>query len=257
MERELPQIALKGTVFLVDASNGLLVEQANKQNALAISNMSVLDDGYGFWYDTQRRSFSKEGSQGENSVWVTVKWLTELDPDAMAAKYGKLPEAVLGKSDYEVIVDQEVVRKRMEGVLPILDIDGNTYVVDTEQRAFRPTVDIPVIRFSDNDYYADKVRIAYDQVGRQPKILDFREIVEFPKDTIAVEFPGIKSLDPIGFYGKDCAYLKDYLMETPPKLEYRAKVIPWEETDVPRLIERNKKWKLDEGKKGKGRGMGR
>jgi len=78
-----------------------------------------------------------------------------------------------------------------------------------------------------------------------PKTFEFEElddkITEYPKDLIAVQFPLLQKLDPVG-WNREHGYRLTYrLKEFGVRSHFNAKVVPWEKTDLPYLINYNLK----------------
>jgi hypothetical protein len=51
-----------------------------------------------------------------------------LDPVGMAAKYNLPLDSLDRKTDYDIIVDNELVQKRLNGFLPVIDIAGHDFL---------------------------------------------------------------------------------------------------------------------------------
>src|SRR3546814_458015 len=128
--RQLPEIEIGGTLFIVDVRENKLREKANPENELYVFDMHINDDGYSFWYNRQEKNFGPIQIQTPDNILISIKPLVELDPVGMAEKYGISLADLEGKTDYDVMVDQKALELRLAGSLPNIDISGHTFYVD-------------------------------------------------------------------------------------------------------------------------------
>ncbi|RLJ75102.1 hypothetical protein [Pedobacter alluvionis] len=242
MERELPLITIEGTDFLVDVNKLELREKANPKNIIAYEDMEEVDDGYSFRYSR----LEKNVSINVNLEVVTIKIpeFVKLDPEGMAAKYNI--DDVNGKTDFEVMVDQEAYDLRVKkGMLPTVEIAGHTFYVDMRMDKLRPKDEFlsKGIVFSDIESYYDRDKREYT-IPYNPKTYEFQEpdyvnIKEFPKDLIAVSFPHERLLDRIGWNRKYFDDLKSGLLKCGLNLRFTAKRVPWKKTFLAGVIQIN------------------
>ena len=92
-------------------------------------------------------------------------------------------------------------------------------------------------------YYQDKrtYTIPYNPKTREFQESDYRNIKEFPKDLIAIQFPAERFLDKIGWNKQYGLVPTHGLAKQGLKLQSKAKQIPWEKTFVADLVKRNLK----------------
>ena len=198
----LPTINIEGTDFLVDVNKLELSEIGNPKNTISIFQMLDLGDGYKFSYGLQEKNIPHLYS-GNEKITVTIPEFVTLDPQGMAAKYNIAD--VRGKSDFDLMVDQDALRKRIRlGQLPTVDIAGHIFYADARIDLLRPKDDYTTmgICFSEIEHYFDEEKncyiIPYNPATHQFQELDYDTITQYPKDLLAVEFPHEYTLDPIG-----------------------------------------------------------
>ncbi|SHM89854.1 hypothetical protein [Flavobacterium chilense] len=144
------------------------------------------------------------------------------------------------------MVDQKAFDLRInKGLLPTIEIAGHTFYVDVRMDKLRPKDDFlsKGIVFSDIESYYDGDKrtyiIPYNPKTHQFQEPDYRTIVGFPKDLIAVEFPSERLLDRIGWNRKYGMDIKHGLVKQGLKLQFIAKNVPWKETFLLNLIKSN------------------
>ena len=134
-----------------------------------------------------------------------------------------------------------------KGVLPTVDIAGHTFYVDLRMNMLRPKDDFlsKGIKFSKVESYYDlearTYTIPYNPTTHEFQEPDYKNIKELPKDLIAVEFPSERLLDRIGWNRKYGFELTHGLVHQGLKLQFEAKLIPWEKTFLVDLIKSNLK----------------
>ncbi|PZO35054.1 MAG: hypothetical protein DCE86_00170 [Flavobacteriaceae bacterium] len=236
MERKLPVITIEGTDFIVDVENMLLRELERKPNSISIFHMKEVEGGYQFIYDKLERNISIWSTASEMHVVVDIPELVKLDPVGMSDKYG-VPIGELGtKTDFELMVDQEALKRRLGGELPTIEILGDIFFVDIENDRFRPVGDAQSDGISITEleqYYNGEKEayvIPYNRETRTVEKLSDDEISSIPVSMVAVRIPFELQLDPIGFhrrwYGKEeSQFLKEYNV----RLQFKAEVLSWEE----------------------------
>src|SRR3546814_10368952 len=71
--RQLPEIEIGGTLFIVDVRENKLREKANPENELYVFDMHINDDGYSFWYNRQEKSFGPIQIQTPDNILISIK----------------------------------------------------------------------------------------------------------------------------------------------------------------------------------------
>lgn len=178
---------------------------------------------------------------------ISIPNLTQLDPERMAQKYNKTIEYVKCRTDFELtIVPGTLLDLRWnKKTLPILDIAGHHFFVDTDLNILRPKDD-----FKSKGISLEEIREYYDRTAHafiipyNPKTHEFQEIdhlsiTELPREVIIVKFPHLQTLDRVGWNVKHgfgpahCIEEKDF------QLHFKALTLPWEATNIPNSIKLN------------------
>lgn len=242
MERQLPIYTIEGTDFEVDVKQQLLKEVSAPDNIIHFIQMKDHGTHYSLTYDLEGRNLP---GLGDPFVTVDIPPLKDLDPEGMAEHFGYKQEELAGKTDFEIIVDQEALAERLTGRQPMIEfIPGHEYYVALHWGLLEPTdLMYDRIKLDDIDYCfieeLNKYWITYDPESRKVIDLDTAALVQVPNNLTVLEIPGDSKLDPYRYaikYGLD---YKQILRENPIEMKMKARVVPWEETAVDHLIERN------------------
>jgi hypothetical protein len=255
MKRELPEIKIEGTQYQFDINQMALLEKERPKWRLLLEDMKDCGTHYEFVYnrnskrlDQTKTSYGINASDIANEIFTTVKipQISKMDPLGMCKKYNCSLEDTRQKTDFEIMVDQKAFDLRInKGLLPTIEIAGHTFYVDVRMDKLRPKDDFlsQGIVFSDIESYYDGDKrtytIPYNPKTHQFQEPNYRTIVEFPKDLIAVEFPSERLLDRIGWNRKYGLDIKHGLVKQGLKLEFIAKSVPWKETFLLNLIKSN------------------
>ncbi|QRY55576.1 hypothetical protein [Sphingobacterium siyangense] len=242
MERELPVITIEETDFMVDVHNITLKEQGNEDNTISIFHMRELKRGYEFIYDKLTKSMSLWTAVDENRVVVAIPEMVDLDPIGMSLKYGVPVEELQTKNDFELMVDQEALRRRLDGELPIIEIEGHSFIVDLANNRLAPSRDTgaPGISFAAIEACYDDEKEAYiitfntKEGAYQP--VDFEKINVLPEDIVAVSIPFELQLDPIGFNQKYGSEEFQFLKEYNVALQIKAQEVSWQKFGLPNHV---------------------
>ncbi|MBS1526064.1 MAG: hypothetical protein JST19_10475 [Bacteroidetes bacterium] len=245
MKRELPVYNIQGTDFVIEAQNLLLREKANPANTISFFDMRDLGNGYELSYNPQSKNLPIFLEDGKNIITVTVPELVKLDPVGMAEKYGCTVAEIAGKTDFDLMVDQQALASRLSGKLTIVDIAGHTFYVDIPMDMLRPKDDFlsKGIVFNDIDAYYDEGKRSYI-IPYNPKTHEFQEpdyntITAAPQDLIVVSFPFQRELDPIGFNRKAGLPPMAGLKETNVRSHFVAEKVDWKDTGIGNIIRGN------------------
>lgn len=112
-ERELPQIYIKGTLFLVDIEKYEFCEVANPDNRMPFVNVNEVTECSFFFYDTLAKNTylgntDKPELLPEHVTTIILQPLKELDPVGLARRHGFRDDHYLKGKDEEL---KSVVRK--------------------------------------------------------------------------------------------------------------------------------------------------
>ncbi|SIT15738.1 hypothetical protein [Chryseobacterium gambrini] len=239
METNLPVFKWENFEFIIDVQNNNVWEKSDPKNIYLLWQMDDLGkDGYTFEH--------YEESTGR-CVKVNLPPLMTLDPSGMALKYNKSLEEIKGASDFEVMVDQGLLKNRISsGQLPTITIGDSIFYADARIDLLRPKDDFSTmgIRFDDlDDYYVVETNtyaFPYNPRTHEIAKLDYENITEYPKDLLFVEIPDVKVLDPVGWNRRNGWPETDDLKWVGLTLEFDAKIIPWKQTGIDDLITENR-----------------
>lgn len=238
-----PGYSIGHTHFIVDIEKQALVEFQRPANEISfIRDMQDLQTHYLLRFDPKTGSAAGGQLADDLVQLIKVPQLTELDPLNMSAKYG-IPAAQLkGKSDFEVMVDQEALAIRRQGKLPLIDVNGEDFVVDLRMQELRhaeyfyPILSLHSFELTNDgwNYEAFYHPIMKQTVEIDPKLL------EMPDHIVRIKLPNEIGLDPVSaarIYGID---ERELLRRYPIQKDLKAEIIPLSETGIPRLIQQNK-----------------
>jgi len=237
---------IEGTSFEVDIDKQVLRQTNNQSNEISfITDMTDQLKNYTFTYDLNRKNvYDKTTGFYESEDWYQIKVpkLIELDPEGMAEKYGYTVEQLKSKTDFEIIIDQETLAQRQNGILPQIDIAGEMFTVDLRlhelrnSRYFFPVISLKSFELTGDGWHYEAY---YHPVIKQVVELD-PKLLEFPEGVIKLKIPNEIGLDPVAAarqYGMD---ERELLRRYPIQKDLKAEVIPLSETHIPALIQRNR-----------------
>jgi hypothetical protein len=238
----MPLFEIEGTQFIVDADKQVLREFQNPANEISFVE-DMVDNGTNYWFEYDKDLRNKAVNPFlESVVEIKVPQLVQLDPVNMANKYGFSEESLNGKTDFEVIIDQEALALRRTGKLPLIDINGEAFVVDLRMEELRHAEYFyPIISLKSFDLTEDGLHYTafYEPIMKQVVELD-PELLELPQHIFQIKIPNEIGLDPVATareYGMD---EKDLLRRYPIEKDLKAEIIPLSDTNIPRLIQQNK-----------------
>lgn len=240
--RTLPVFALGGTDFLVDIDQQVLREAERPANEISFIN-DMSDNGHCYLLRYDLVTKRPEPDRVDQYIEVVeIPFMTRLDPEGMALKYGLPAGQIKGKTDFEVIVDQDALALRREGILPKIDMAGESFIIDLRLQELRhgkyffPVISLKSFELTNDGWHYEAY---YHPVMKQVVELD-PKLLEFPEGVIKLKIPNELGLDPVataGIYGMD---ERQVLRRHPIQTALKAEVIPLSETNVPAMIQRNK-----------------
>lgn len=256
----LPLHNIEGTAFKVDISNNVLQQVADAGNVIHFAEMEYKGDRYEFLYDREIKNVATIlGYDASRMVNVSIPQKVELDPAGMAKKYGLDEKSVAGKSDFDVMVNQELYSQRINGKLPTINIAGTDFIVDLRlnevrpQNVFHTRINLKNLDTDDNGNYQFFFRLTdYEVVKIEPTI------TELPKNVVMVKLPNDLELDPVAVarhYGIEG--IKGWLMKFPLGDKLKAQVTPLSKTGLPEMIRKNNEPLLKKNKDNPSRKKGK
>jgi len=220
--RQLPEIQIEGTTFLVNVEGYELVEKENGLAKLSLWDMRYAGNQYHFTYNKRFRTISSGSDDPNDEIAACIPAMVTLDPEGLAAKYNLKRSDVEGKTDYEVMTDKQALIDRLNGRLTTVDIAGHTFYVDFPMGMLRPKDDFLSngIKFDDIDGHfndiSGKYEVPYNKRTREFVELDYDNIIELPRDVILIAFPGPKAMDPVG-YARKHGWDKEFILAAHPQ----------------------------------------
>lgn len=256
MERELPIVNIEGTEFIVDVMAEELREKSNPQNIMNIQEMDYVGDGYSFRYDPGVKNLPDEVpiellDEDRELMKVKLPELIALDPVGMAEKYNLTIEEIKGKTDFDLMVTEGNLHLRWnKGILPTLEIAGDVFCVDLAEGKLllkdgSASQYIPFAKLWEYfDQHAHSYIIPYNPITHQMQEVNHQTITELPKEIVIVQFPHEYELDRVGWNKKHGFDLSRGLEYLEPKLNIKARTLPWHQTNIPERIKLNLEKKM-------------
>jgi hypothetical protein len=240
-------ITIEGTIFEVDIETQRLVEQANPANAISfIDQMTDHGTHYSMYYDLARKNeYDTSMGSYESEDWngIKIPKLIDLDPQGMADRYGYTVEHLKGKTDFEVIVNQEDLSLRHQGVLPLIEIcEDQLFIIELKKQQLRHLEnDRITLSLKQFDLSGDGLKYIgfYNPEKREMVDIDPR-LTEFPDNVVKIILPSEIGLDPVATAQMYGINERDLLRRYPMQKEMKAEVIPLSETNIPAMIQRNR-----------------
>ena len=208
--------------------------------------------------DHQLQQLLKDFEAERGIVDAKIQPLKDLDPQEMAKKYHLEIKDLAGKTDWEIIVDQRLYSMRVHsGMLPQLIIDDHPFYVDYRMNELRPHDDFSnTIRFQELIQHniqgsaSGLIRVPYLPAKHSLGHIDVHTVTAIPKGTLIVDIPLPDLLDPVGVARDRGLDVKDYLRTHPLMGTTVASTVPWKDTILPGVIEKNKKARKTKKRKG-------
>lgn len=244
LQRQLPVTHIDGTAFIVDVMHGQLRQQGTESNIMSFKDMVYLGSHYLVDFDRDHKNIAT--GTGNVSWDVRVEMMVRLDPEGMANRTGKPVAEIKDKTDFDLIIDQHLLDKRLKGELPVIDICGHPFYVDLFMGSLRPKDDFTTEGIRFNDIEGDQspdgshYRIVYDPLKHQPVFINWQEITAVPSGVVVIEIPTERQLDPVSYARLYDWDMKQMLMGNPIKPDMKAKVISWEKTGIHERIKENR-----------------
>jgi hypothetical protein len=234
---------IEGTSFEVDIDKQVLRQTNDQTNEISfIHDMQDQGAFYNLLYNLDEHNAAHDLFDQNRVKLITVPQMTDLDREGMAVKHALPPDLVMGKSDFELIVDQKLLDQRLNGVLPQIDLADEKFTVDLRLQELRnskyffPVISLKSFELTNDGWHYEAY---YHPVMKQVVDLD-PKLLEFPEGVIKLKIPNELGLDPVATarqYGMD---ERELLRRHPIQKDLKAEVIPLSETHIPALIRHNK-----------------
>jgi hypothetical protein len=234
---------IEGTAFIVDIDRQVLRQTDDQENQISfITGMQDHGTHYRLLYDLDKLRPAEDLFDQNRVKVIDIPQMTVLDPTGMSGKYGIPVEKLQSLNDFKVIVDQEALSKRKEGILPQIDIAGEKFIVDLPMQELRhaqhffPVISLQSFEVTNDGWHYEAF---YEPLMKQVVEID-PKLLELPQGIIKIKLPNEIGLDPVAaaqIYGMD---ERELLRRHPIQKDLKAEVIPLSETEVPRLIRQNR-----------------
>jgi hypothetical protein len=238
MNYGLPIYKIDGTKFIVDLRNNRLCKLGSSDQELFFRDMIYRDSGY--LCKVERNWIGKYNGHNEfGQLYIEVPHKAILDPKTMARLTDRQLREIKGKTDFELVVNQNDYHERRKSVLPRVDINGKVYRFDGETGLFSakgsalPALDAQ--RFVLHKF-EPTMSAYFDTKDNCLVDLDFRNLTQMPADVIRITLPIPFVIDGYGAAKRNGFEVKDTLMRYPTQTFFIAKIIPLEETAVGELF---------------------
>lgn len=241
----LPEYVIDGTTFLVDVKSRELVEKGVPDNSISfLLDMHYRDDHYQLHYDTARRTSVSVDMAGEPGIIeVQIPHLAKLDPKGLAAEYNVAVKGIEGKTDFDVMVDQEIYQRRAAGQLPVIKLGDDNFfanvrlgVLEQENGMFNH------INMHHMDVTADgeKFWFFYD-AGKKQMYEPPTGLLAIPDKVFLATIPNELVLDPYSVARSNNIDIKGFLLRFPQSDQFKATMVPAKHTALKEFVEANRK----------------
>lgn len=239
--RKLPELEIHGTIFQFDIDSLLLIEKEKPYNTITFAYMEDHGTHYEFDYNPKTKNYSfinnfsnlddlledlfEDKPTGQNEVQtirVMLPRMAVMDTDGMCMKYDCTRKEIKAKTDFELIIDQEYYKRRLNGEVIKLNIAGHSYEVDALNntlKSLNPEIKDVNLGLHFYDDIEDRYIIWCN--------LHTGEIESYKgddenDDKLEFIFPGLYELDPIGIIQRFNLKSNLGLLYCDLKLEYEA-----------------------------------
>lgn len=229
--------------FLLDTANDLLQLERSKAHTIRFADMEDKGTHYAFRYDPDTKDIFTY--QDGPYIAVELQPLKIIDPEGMSRRYGVPLREMENMTDYDIIVKESLVQRRLDGNLPTIDIEGYPFYVDLRMQSLRPHNDFSTrgITFEALLHYQapddSGFLFPYDPKKREVATIDFKKVTAIPQRIVPLHLPPVEAMDPIGFALRRNLDLKLILRHFPPVENRKARRATWEETGIRNIIQEN------------------
>lgn len=235
MRKDTPVYPLDGTDFFVDALKGEFREVGNTYNKIPFGEMTMWDDHYDLLYNKEVKNTPMDCFNPDNMVILRVPMIKDLDPDGFSKKHGVAIGELKGKTDFELIFNQEVFKQlTTEGYIRQVTIYDHVFEVDLYTgQLHSEDGTLPSIRLSDfSENWYGKLFGYYDTItGLMVKPEDIKGL-PISEHTIRIEIASAIHLDQVTFSKIYGLSIKDTLWRHPPDLKITAKEKPLSQSAI-------------------------
>jgi len=216
MDRELPEISLDGTRFIIDVAFAELRQKDDPLNCISFYDME--SDGYEYFfdYDCLSKRLATDHTEEADRITLRLDHMAELDPEGMRLKYN-IRDSYLPECDEDFTADPELFEQRLAGKLPIIEICGSPYIVDLDLRQLRMEGKADHIIYLDaleKPSVGDKYICYYDTLQKISVHIPETE-TRLPEHVKMVLVPNDYHMDAVG-YARAVGMPEDFYFECHP-----------------------------------------
>lgn len=204
-EHLYPITRTQGLNLWVDVEVQQLGDRDVPHNQLPFRQLEEVDGGYAFTFLMGKNHWEIEDfPDALQMIDIRIPELVKIDPKGMARKYGFTIDELKGKSDFEVMVDQNAFNDRLKkGKLVTVDIQGQLFYVDHTLQMLRPKD-----RFLSKGIPFDQLEVCYSH-ERELCVFSYNEQTlrinpydgtqsQIEDGCVIVELPSYYRMDPVG-----------------------------------------------------------
>ncbi|WP_130855655.1 hypothetical protein [Olivibacter jilunii] len=236
------RMIIDGDLFLMDTRKERFTQMVGSHyNEIPFKVLTDIGDFYYLDYDRRTKNMVNMADGRFPGDFMPVHFPADLikngyleaSPDA--ARYN----AASFREEWGTLAIDKSIFDRLAGILPVIDIAGDSYTVDLNRRQLLGNEGDSVISLAGGNPHDMINRFFYDTEQKRQVNLDLRSISAMPENVVLVEVPHMVRLDPIGaarVYGLPDTKL---LLKSPIEQNLKAGIIRLSETTLPELIRRN------------------
>lgn len=245
MESKHRVIYIDNSAYEVDLNNLELIPVVNPEKSIAISDIKDEGEYYSILLDralkTPISGMIDTDKSTDDAIHVIIpRVLFEENFWNDKAQINHLNKLSFAR-EWNILVPDEMLRQRLAGKLPVIDVGGNDFIIDWRLKELRAK-DNPHIRIDlrnmEMDPSGENYGCLYDWKNRCVYPFD-PEMTVLPENVTAMEIPYELKLDPVGVarqYGmSDVAMLSQY----PIQEHLAVKVIPLKDTELAAIVMKN------------------
>lgn len=232
----LPIYTIDGSSFIVDVRNKRVCEQQCPKNEISILDMHYHDSCYLFSFDRIKKNISwKAGPTRLESnddpkprdLEIRMPHMTELDPKTMSILYGYPLREIQDKTDFEVMVNQQLFRQRQQRKMTSVNIWGKVYNLNLERKVFIPKIaDMPELAVK--DFLQNKLTLTITgyldtqtHTMLSPKTVREKNL---GPSVVRVDLPQLDAIDPYGVALAKGWNVKETLLKYPLQKRVTAQI---------------------------------
>jgi len=232
----LPIYQIDDTNFIVDVRNKRLCEQRHPENEISVLDMQYHDSCYVFSFDRviKNISWKNDSTRLESNhdpkprdLEIRMPHMTELDPKSMAVLYKYPVSELKDKTDFEVMVNQQLFRQRQQSKMTSVHIAGQVYYLNLERNVFIPKI-APMPELTIKDFIQNKLTPTMtgylDTENHQLLNPETVREKDLAPSVVRVDLPNLIAIDPFGVAMAKGWNIKETLLKYPLQKRITAQI---------------------------------